>query len=218
MTDNDKYGIQAKLQEIIDAPETRYMLESRPDLIVSAIWEEVYPLMPLCEPEDSSIFTIIELLKKKCDTIKVEESCGLFSVMKVTLPNNVCYLHKCQGSYYILPMYKNVRRFYTRLEPEVAVDLILEFDRCAPIILRAIEDKKLEITQKALTIQLMRATILGIIESLKAQGRIKVPDRVVVNGASPKRISVCFMSNPVIHCKLEDLEARLIEKYGTDKQ
>ena len=214
MTDNDKYGIQAKLQEIIEAPETRYMLESRPDLIVSAIWEEVYPLMPLCDPEDSSIFTIVELLKKKCNTIKVEESCGLFSVMKVTLPNNVCYLHKCQGSYYILPMYKNVRRFYTRLEPEVAVDLILEFDRCAPIILKAIEDKKLEITQKALTLQLMRATILGVIESLKAQGLIKVPDRVVVNGASPKRISVCFQSHRVFHCKLENLEQELIERYG----
>ena len=214
MTDNDKYGIQAKLQEIIEAPETRYMLESRPDLIVSAIWEEVYPLMPLCDPEDSSIFTIIELLKKKCDTIKVEESCGLFSVMKVTLPNNVCYLHKCQGSYYILPMYKNVRRFPTRLEPEVAADLILEFDKCAPVILKLIEDKVLERKQKALTSNLIKATTLGVIKTLKDQGVIQVPDEVVVSGTTPECINMCFQSHKVIRCKLENLEQELIERFG----
>ena len=147
MTDQDKYGIRAKIQEVLQAPGTRYMFASRPDLIVSSIWEEVYTSMPLCDPEDSSLFTVIEHLKQRYPLIKIEESCGLFSVTKLTLPYNVCYLHKCQGSYYILPMYKSVRRFYTRLEPEVAADLILEFDRISNVILKGIEDKKMEITQ-----------------------------------------------------------------------
>ena len=214
MTDQDKYGIRAKIQEVLQAPGTRYMFASRPDLIVSSIWEEVYPSMPLYDPEDSSLFTVIEHLKQRCPTIKIEESCGLFSVTKLTLPYNVCYLHKCQGSYYILPMYKSVRRFYTRLEPEVAADLILEFDRFANIILKGIEDKKMEITQNALTFELMKASVLGIVEMLKKQGRISVPDEVVINSASPKRVSICFKSHKTIHCKMENLERELLERFG----
>lgn len=217
MTDQDKYRIQAKTQEVLQAPETRYMLGSRPDLIVSSIWEVVYPSMPLCDPKDSSLFTVIEHLKQRCPTIKIEESCGLFSVTKLTLPYNVCYLHKCQGSYYILPMYKSVRRFYTRLEPEVAADLILEFDRFSNVILKGIEDKKMEITQNALTFELMKASVLGIVEMMKKQGRITVPDEVVVNSASPKRVSICFKSHKTIHCKMEELEDILLEKFGVDQ-
>ena len=214
MTDQDKYGILAKIQEVLQAPGTRYMFASRPYLIVSSIWEEVYPSMPLCDPKDPSLFTVIEHLKQRCPTIRIEESCGLFSIIKLTLPNNVCYLHKCQGSYYILPMYKSVRRFYTRLEPEVAADLILEFDRFSNVLLKRIEDKKMEITQNALTFELMKASVLGIVEMMKKQGRITVPDEVVVNSASPKRVSICFKSHKTIHCQLENLERELLERFG----
>ena len=215
MTDLDKYSIRASIEKTLSATnEVPYLFESRPDKIVSTIWEDVYVNMPLCDPEDPTIVTVIEHLKKRCGTIKVEVSCGLFSVIRLILPNNICYLQKCQGGYYILPMYKNVRRFPTRLEPEMAADLILEFDRFAPVILKSIEDKVLERKQKALTSNLIKATTLGVIKTLKDQGVIKVPDEVVVSGTTPECINICFQSHKVIRCKLENLEQELIERFG----
>lgn len=217
MTNQDKYGIQAKIQEVLQAPETHHMFASCPDLIVSAIWEEVYLSMPLCDPEDSSPYRVVEILKSRYgDGLKVEESCGLTSVITLHLPNSICYLDKCQRSYYILPMHKMVRRFYTRLEPEVAADLILEFDRFAPIIFRKIEEKKQEHRQREIIQQLLKESAIAIIESLKREHKINVPDEVRISGTTAARISICFKSHKAINCPLDQVESILIERFGKE--
>lgn len=47
---------------------------------------------------------------------------------KLTLPNGIWYLERASGGYYILPVYRNARRFLTRLDADVAANLILSFD------------------------------------------------------------------------------------------
>lgn len=215
MTQQDKYGISAQIDKVLESQAKNALLASRPDMVVSSIWEEVYTNMPLCDPEDSSPYKVTEILKSLCgDNLKVEESCGLFSLIRLTLPNSTCYLHRCQGSYYILPLYKTVRRFYTRLEPEVAADLILEFDRFAPKILNQIDKKKRGIKQKEMTRELLKTSVLGIINRLKNERMISVPDEVTVSGATTAKINICFKSHKPIHCRLEDLERILIQQYG----
>lgn len=214
MTQQDKYGIRTQIDQTLKSHAMNHLLTVRPDKVVSSIWEEVYINMPLCNPEDSSPYRVIEILNERCgEGFKVEESCGLFSMIKLTLPNSVCYLHRCQGSYYILPMYKTVRRFHTRLEPEVAADLIIEFDRSAPVILRRMEERKLELKQKEMTREILKASALGIIDHLKQEQRISVPDKVTISGVTPAKINVCFKSHKAISCRLEDLESMLIKSY-----
>ena len=216
MTEEDKYGILAQLDEVLKNPDTQDWLARRQDLIVNAIWEEVYVKMPLCDPNDSSLRRVVEILRDRCgDNLKVEESCGIFSVTKLTLPHNVCYLQRCQESYHILPMYKSVRRFYTRLEPEVAADLILEFDRCAPIILKRIEDRIAEQKRDMLVREMVKTTAVSIIEKLKSDGRITVPDEVKVSANSITLVHVRFKSHKVIHCRLDNLENQLLKKFGS---
>ena len=215
MTTQDKYGIAQQLKESIQKQYIVSVLGSRPEALVNDIWEEIYPKMPLCDPKDSSPERVIEILKKRCgDSIKVEESCGLFSVICLTLPNSICYIHRCPGGYYILPMYRNMRRFHTRLQPEDAAGLILEFDRLAPVILKRIKDKILEMKQKRLTHELIKSSVTSVIESLKRQNRIQVPDEVTIGGISLSKINVCFKSHKVIHCSLDDLENRLLKEFG----
>ena len=215
MTSEDKYSIVQQLEESLQRPEILSRLVYSPDVLVSAIWEEVYPKMPLCDPEDSSPERLMQILKKRCDaSLKIEESCGLFSIIKLTLPNNICYIHKCPGSYYILPMYRTVRRFHTRLQPEDAADLILEFDRLAPLILRRTEEKIMEWKQKQLTFDVIKSSATSIIESLKRQKRIDVPEKVTISGVSLSKINICFQSNKVIHCSLDELEGLLLKRFG----
>ena len=215
MTSEDKYSIVQQLEESLQKPEILARLEHYPDVLVSAIWEEVYPKMPLCDPDDSSPERLMQVLKQRYGaSLKIEESCGLFSIIRLTLSNSVCYIHKCPGSYYILPMYRNVRRFHTRLEAEDAADLILEFDRLAPLILRRIEDMVMEWKQKQLTLSLIKSSVSGVIESLKRKKRIAVPDKVTISGTSLSKINVCFKSHKVIRCSLEELEGRLVKEFG----
>ena len=81
------------------------------------------------------------------------------------------------------------------LKAEDAADLILEFDRLAPLILGRIEDKVMEWKQKQLTLSLIKSSVSGVIESLKMKKRIAVPDKV-------------------IRCLLEELEGRLLKEFG----
>ena len=215
MTSQDKYSIVQQLEESLHRPEILSRLVYSPDVLVNAIWEEVYPKMPLCDPEDSSVERLMQVLIKRCGaSLKIEESCGIFSIIKLTLPNNVCYIHRCPGSYYILPMYRTVRRFHTRLKAEDAADLILEFDKCAPLILKRTEEKVMEWKQKQLTLSLIKSSVSGVIESLKRKKRIAVPDKVTISGTSLSKINVCFKSHKVIRCSLEELEGRLLKEFG----
>ena len=128
----DKYNIRALLEQFY-TDHGNYL--SSLSIFINTIWEELYPQLPLTDPEDSSPEAVLELLMSRCGgKVKVEESCGLFSQYKVTLSNSIFYLMKCPGSYYILPMYKNIRRFHTRMEPTVAADIILEINSLMPSI------------------------------------------------------------------------------------
>lgn len=113
-------------------------------------------------------------------------------------------------------MYRTVRRFHTRLKAEDAADLILEFNSCAPLILRKTEEKVMEWKQKQLTLSLIKSSAAGVIESLKSQKRIAVPDKVTISCIDLSKINVCFKSHKVIHCSLEELEGLLLEKFGVE--
>lgn len=223
MTEEDKYGILPLLEKALGNPFIYDSLESSPDLVVSAIWEDVYASLQLCEKEDSSPEKVIEIVRRLCGSdLLAEESCGIFSVIKLTLPNNVCYLHKNQGSYYILPMYKSVKRLKTRIDPYVAADLIMEFDRYAPTILRRIEDRITERKQEKILIDIIRASAYGMIETLKREKRIRIPDsikRVDILVSKDGRILANFVCPPnyrSIKCKLENFEERLVKTFGTN--
>lgn len=92
MTSQDKYSIVQQLEESLQKPEILARLEHYPDVLVNDIWEVVYPIMPLCDPDDSSPERLMQVLKQRCvASLKIEESCGLFSIILFTLSNSVCF-------------------------------------------------------------------------------------------------------------------------------
>ena len=224
MTGKDKYGILTLLEKALEDPYIYDSLASNPSLVVTSIWEEVYAGLELCETEDTSPANVIEILRRLCGgNIGIEESCGLFSMIKLTLPNNVCYLHKNQGSYYILPMYRSVIRLKTKIKADVAADVIMEFDRHAPTILKRIEDRITERKQEKILIDIVRATAYGMLETLKREERITLPEsvkRVDILVSKDGRILANFVCPPhcrSIKCKLENFKDRLLKRFGRDQ-
>lgn len=214
MVEQDKYKILEHFEAILESPEFKNNFAWRPEELVSALWEEIYPEMPLCDPDDTSPESVIAILRKAYgDSLRTEESCGLFSIIRLTLPNNICYLQRCPGGYYILPVYRSVRRFHTRLQARDAADLIMEIDRHAPMIMKRIEDMILERKLKTMTMNLIKATCTGVIKKLKKSKQISVPDIYTISGTSLSEIHICFQGCKVIHCPLEQLEATLLKKY-----
>ena len=95
MATQDKYGILGRFEAILESPEFRNNFAWRPDELVSALWEEIYLEMPLCDPEDTSPESVITILRHACgESFKTDESCGLFSIIRLTLPHSTCYLHR----------------------------------------------------------------------------------------------------------------------------
>ena len=221
MTGKDKYGILTLLEKALEDPYIYDSLASNPSLVVTSIWEEVYAGLELCETEDTSPANVIEILRRLCGgNIGIEESCGLFSMIKLTLPNNVCYLHKNQGSYFILPMYRSVIRLKTKIKADVAADVIMEFDRHAPTILKRIEDRITERKQEKILIDIVRVTAYGMVETLKREKKIKVPEKVNILASNDTRILANFIQPPhtkTIKCRLENFEDRLLKRFGTKK-
>ena len=210
----DKYKIRDLLEKFYN-DHGNYL--SSQSVFINALWEELYPQMPLSDPEDSSPEAVLEILKSRCgDMIKIEESCGLFSQYKVTLSDSIFYLMKCPGSYYILPMYKNIRRFHTRMEPTVAADIILEINSLMPSIVAKYDELITSRKARAASRAILRTTAKSIIERLVEQSKIDVPGEVAIGGIDTNCVNVCFTSIPVIHCPLEELEERLIRQFGKD--
>ena len=77
-----------------------------------------------------------------------------------------------------------------------------------------IDKKKRELKQKEMTRELLKTSVLGIINRLKNERMISVPNEVTVSGATTAKINICFKSHKPIHCRLEDLERILIQQYG----
>lgn len=214
MDTKDKYRILEHFESILESQEFKSNLTWRPEELVSTLWEELYIEMPLCDPDDTSPESVIAILRKAYgDSLRTEESCGLFSIIRLTLPNNICYLQRCPGGYYILPVYRSVRRFHTRLQVRDAADLIMEIDRHAPMIMKRIEDMILERKLKTMTMNLIKATCTGVIKKLKKSKQISVPDIYTISGTSLSEIHICFQGCKVLHCPLEKLEATLLKKY-----
>ena len=76
----------------------------------------------------------------------------------------------------------------------------------------------MEWKQKQLTLSLIKSSAAGVIESLKRQKRIAVPDKVTISGSDLSKINVCFQSQKVMHCSLEELEGMLLKKFGVQDE
>lgn len=214
----DKYGIQAAIdrhftnQGVLDVSDRNFGLKS-----VGAIWEEVYIRMPLKDTDDRVIDRLLEAIKAITgeSSLKAELSCGLFQQLKLTLANGIWYLERARGGYHILPEYRAGRRFLTRLDADMAADLMLTFDRFIPKIYSRANEELLRRKGAMLTTEIFKSTVIGIIANLVKDERIKVPGKPFVRGINPKKIHVYFDNSPdVITCGIEKVEEWLIKKYG----
>lgn len=222
MTDLDKYGIQDAIEKHFQGQSFHDLRDKYyPQRCICTIWEEVYIGMPLKDTEDKSIDLVLENIKEITgeSSLKVETSCGLFYQQKLTLPNGIWYLERASGGYYILPVYRNARRFLTRLDADVAADLIISFDAYIPQILSRAEECKRIAHEAAMTGEIIQVTAAGIVHALVSSGKIKIPGEVKVSGVSANKIHVYFNDQSgVITCSLDKLEGRLLKKYGISKQ
>ena len=214
----DKYGIQDvidgnfKTQGIIEVSDRYFMMKC-----IAAIWEDVYVGMPLKDTEDTDIAVLLDAIRKITGEpeLKIQESYGLFSQLKLSLTHGTWYLEKTQGGYYILPEYRAGRRFLTRLDASVAADLILTFDSYIPVIQACAESELRRRKEAMMMAEVIKMTVVGIVQALEKEGRIKVPGRPYVRGINPQKIHVYFEGSPdVITCNLEKIEERLLKKYG----
>lgn len=217
MGTDDKYGISEAIdwhfsnQGVLEVSDRLFALKS-----VGAIWEEVYIKMPLKDTDDKDIQSILEAIKRISgeSTLKTQLSCGLFQQLKLTLTHGTWYLEKSPGGYYILPEYRAGRRFTTRLDAEVAADLILSFDRYIPQIYSRADEEIRRRKEAMLTTEIFKASVIGIISGLVKSKRISVPGKPYVRGIDPRKIHIYFENSPdVITCSLEKIEESLIKKY-----
>lgn len=214
----DKYGIQ----EAIDSHFTNLRVRDVSDQnfefkSVSAIWEEVYIRMPLKDSGDRNINQLLEAIKSITgeSSIKIELSCGLFQQQKLTLANGTWYLERAKEGYYILPEYRAGRRFLTRLDADLAADLILTFDKYIPKIYRRAGEELRRRKAIMMATELIKSTVLSIISNLVNEEQIKVTGEPHVRGIDPKKIHIYYDSSPeVITCSLDTVEEKLLKKYG----
>lgn len=103
---------------------------------IAAIWEDMYVGMPLKDTDDRTIERLLDTIRNITgeSELKIQNSCGLFPQLKLSLTHGTWYLERAQEGYYILPEYRAGRRFLTRLDASVAADLILTFDSYIPVI------------------------------------------------------------------------------------
>ena len=211
----DKYGIQEAIdqhfsnQRVLEVSDRLFALKS-----IGAIWEEVYIRMPLKDTENKDIHSLIEAISGET-TLKTQLSCGLFQQLKLTLTHGTWYLERSPGGYYILPEYRAGRRFPTRLDAEVAADLILSFDRYIPQIYSRADEEIRRRKEAMLATEIFKASVIGIISDLVKSKRISVPGKPYVRGIDPRKIHIYFENSPdVITCNLEKIEEGLLKKYG----
>lgn len=214
----DKYGISEaidrhfKNQGVLEVSDRLFAMKS-----IAAIWEDVYIKMPLKYTEDKDIDSLLEAIKTISgeSSLKTQLSCGLFQQLKLTLTYATWYLERSPGGYYILPEYRAGCRFLTRLDAEVAADLILSFDRYIPQIYSRTDEEIRRRKEAMLTTEIFKASVKGIISGLVKSKRISVPGQPFVRGLDPSKIHIYFENSPdVITCSLEKVEERLLKKYG----
>ena len=126
--------------------------------------------MPLRDTDDRDIDKLLEAIKAITgeSSLKTELSCGLFQQLKLTLTHGTWYLERSPGGYYILPEYRAGRRYPTRLDAEVAADLILSFDRYIPQIYSRADEEIRRRKEAMLTTEIFKASVIGIISGLVA--------------------------------------------------
>ena len=214
----DKYGIQDVIEShfktngVLEVSDRHFTMKC-----IAAIWEDVYVGMPLKDTEDRTIEKLLDAIQSISgeSELKIQNSCGLFSQMKLTLTHGTWYLERAEGGYYILPEYRAGRRFLTRLDASVAADLILTFDLYIPVIQARAESELRRRKEAMMMAEVIKMTVVGIVQALEKEERIKVPGRPYVRGINPQKIHVYFEGSPdVITCNLEKIEERLLKKYG----
>lgn len=217
MSTGDKYGISEAIdwhftnQSVVEVSDRNFGLKS-----IGTIWEKVYIRMPLSNTDDRDIDKLLEAIKAITgeSSLKTELSCGLFQQLKLTLTHGTWYLERSPGGYYILPEYRAGRRYPTRLDAEVAADLILSFDRYIPQIYSRADEEIRRRKEAMLTTEIFKASVIGIISGLVKSKRISVPGKPYVRGIDPRKIHIYFENSPdVITCRLEKIEESLIKKY-----
>lgn len=103
----------------------------------------------------------------------------------------------------------------TRLDANVAADLILTFDSYIPKIHSRADTELRRRKEAKLTTEIFKTTVIGIISGIVKMERIRVPGQPQVRGINPNKIHIYFDNSPdVITCSLEKVEERLIKKYG----
>lgn len=103
----------------------------------------------------------------------------------------------------------------TRLDANVAADLILTFDSYIPKIHSRADTELRRRKEAKLTTEIFKTTVIGIISGIVKMERIRVPGQPQVRGINPNKIHIYFDKSPdVITCSLEKVEERLIKKYG----
>jgi hypothetical protein len=220
MTD-DKYGIcnaidwHFRNQGILEVSDRIFAIKC-----VASIWEEVYVKMPLKDTEDNDVESLLQAIKTQTgeSALKIEQSCGLFQQLKLTLSHGTWYLERARGGYYILPEYRAGRRSLTRLDADVAADLILTFDQYIPHIFSRADEELRRRKKAMMAAEIIQSSVKGIIMSLIKAGRIQVPGKPYVRGINPNKIHIYFENSPkVTTCCLEKVEERIIKKYGKEQ-
>ena len=218
METDDKYGIQDaiddhfKTQGVVEVSDRHFIMKS-----IAAIWEDVYVRMPLKDTDDRTMEKLLDAVRSITgeSELKIQNSCGLFQQLKLSLTHGTWYIERAQGGYYIFPEYRAGRRFLTRLDACVAADLMMTFDSYIPVIAARAESEVRQRKAAMKMAEVFGTTVAGIIRALEKEGRIKVPGRPYIRGIDPQKIHVYFEGSPgVITCSLEEIEERLLKKYG----
>lgn len=93
MTSQDKYSIVQQLEESLQKPEIPAKLEHYPDVLVNDIWEVAYPMMPLCDPDDSSPEKLMQVLKQLTLSLIKSSVSGVIESLKrkkrIAVPDKV---------------------------------------------------------------------------------------------------------------------------------
>lgn len=221
MNTEDKYGIAEAIerhfesQGVLEVSDRLYVMKC-----IAAIWEDVYVRMPLKDTDDKDMNSLLKAIKVITgeSMLKVEQSCGLFYQTKLILAHGTWYLERSSCGYCILPEYRAGRRFPTRLNANVAADLILTFDSHIPKIHSQADAELRRRKEAMLTTEIIATTVTGIVHSMVNEGRIKVPGNPYVRGMNPQKIHIYFDGSPdIMTSSLEKVEERLLKKYGKEK-
>lgn len=217
MNIEDKYGIEEAIAGYFKGFAMAGILKkSYPGKCVSKIWSSLYMTLPFRDTDDKDPEKVIEIIKAITGNtnLHIEMSCGLFYHLKIKLDNGTWFLERCPGGYYILPMSRAGRRCLTRLDADMAADLIVTFDSCIPKILARAEEEQRKVQERMLVSEIIRTTVEEMVHGLQEQGMIEVPDIVCIRYIAEEKVNIHFGKAGMITSRLDSLEETLLNIFG----